>query len=454
MAFTPIGDSRLGNFLQIAYINTIRDQLSGDVRDFEMVKQIKEQDPMGKQVNFLLKTGRGPSAVQYVNASGVSAFPRGQRNRSEEKTAQYKRIYSTVEFDYKLWEQLKRSPSKRYADAFAEEIISKAIESKRRIGADFHGDGTGVMLTVASVSQATIAATGQITITADATDRGFIGLLIEDDVFKIADPDSTLRSPTGASGTAYGWLLLSKDRVAGTATFQLVDSDYSALTATASNVVAGDYLYRVAQPTVPDLTGAISDYGTVSEVIPGLESLAAADGRVVHGITMSGVLAGTVESSGGALSFTKIETVLNNAKIRVGETAYAYKTMLTSPEGHSYLINANEADRRLNSVEDQTRGGRKFIYQHRTDAVETMSSEFCRKDRVWFTPEAKANQGRVLEAHMTDFQAVKPNDMSEFRMSVVNGSYVDQMEANMTASGTLLTRHPAALASIRGFSLT
>lgn len=455
MAFTPISDQALGEFLQVAYINTVRDQLSGDIRDFEMLKMTRDSDPLGRQTNFLLRVGRGPAANQYSNPGSVSSFPKGQLNRQNEYTALYKDIYSTVQFPLKLWQQLKNSPSHRYADAFAEEVVSKALESKRMLGRDMHGDGTGVLLTTASVAEGTIAADGQITITANTTStaRGFVGWCIEDDILIAADPDSTLRTPTGAA-TFYGWKVLEKDRAANTVTLQAVDTNYGDITATASNIVAGDYLYRVGQPTIPDLSGAVADYGSVTEVIPGLEALAARDANVtVHGITMSGTTGATVEASGGTLDFSKIETVLNEAKIRVGESAYAYPNMLMAPEAHSFFININETDRRLNTVDDQVRGGKKFVYQHRTDSVETMSSEFARKDRIWFVPESKAGQGKVLEGHLTDFQAVKPNDMSEFRMSVVNGSYVDQMESNMHCSGTLLSRHPAAIASIRGFTL-
>jgi hypothetical protein len=459
MATGLITDLALGKLLQISYINTLRDQFSGDLRDFEMVKMLTGQEPSGRQVNFSLKTGRGPAATQYVNPGAISAFPRGQRSKPEEFSAFFKNIYSTVEIDLKTFEQLKRSSDRRYAEDVATEMADKALESKRRIGADLHGDGTGVMLTATAADDTDIAA-GQVTVSVSSASnaRGFIGWAIEDDVYLAYSPNgATERTPSGASNF-YGWLVVEKDRRTNTVVLQAVNENYApaAGTITASNIVNGDLFYRVGQPSIPDLSGTVTaDYGTLTEVFPGLESLGANDGRLVHGITMGTKLGASVNDDGGTLSFDHIENVLNDAKLKVGESSYAYPKMLSAPETHSFFIKTNETDRRLNSVTDQHRGGNKFVYQHRTDAVEFMASEFSRRDRIWFSPESKQNQGPVLEMHMTDFAQVAPNDMSAWRMRVNSaGRYIDVMETNMEASGTALTRHPRALAVIKGFSLT
>jgi len=65
------------------------------------------------------------------------------------------------------------------------------------------------------------------------------------------------------------------------------------LTVTAANAIGvGDLLYKAgqnAQLTLPDLSSTVSaDYGTLTVVAPGLETLSAADGRLVHGVLRCG----------------------------------------------------------------------------------------------------------------------------------------------------------------------
>ena len=96
-----------------------------------------------------------------------------------------------------------------------------------------------------------------------------------------------------------------------------------------------------------------------------------------------------------------IENLLNNVKIRVGEGAYSWKMMATSPEGHSKFILDREANRRF-MTQDTTEGGKKFTYQHRNDTLEIYATEFCPK---------------------------------------------------MTGKGTLICKHPAALGVLTNFTL-
>ena len=456
MAFSNISNQALGKFLQVAYIDGIRNQISEDFQDFEFVKMGREGDPNGKQLNFLLKTSYGPSAVQYRNPNFTTDFPKSQRIKTSEYSAFYKEIESTVEIEYNLWKQAKRSPAK-YAEPLAEELLSKVYAAKRRLAADLYGDGTGVVGQVTSVDETNIA-TGVVVVTLTTTDtaRGHLGFFEFDDALIAADLTGTPVVPTTAA-TFYAWLVVARDRKNSKVTLQAVDSDYTPIAVTgapASNLVATNVFYRVGQPTIPDLTSP-GDYGSVTEVMAGLESLAAADGRLVHGITMSGSLAGSVEDFAGAsLDTTAFENALNDVKIRTGEKAYAYKKMMTSPEVHSFFITGRETDRRFQTVEDTKRGGKIFGYQHRSDFLEMVGSEFCPRNRIWMPGEARQNQGKTVECWTTDFESVQANDSGEFHLKPSpNGGHQRLITTYMEASGVMLSRHPAAIASIRNFSL-
>ena len=456
MAFSNISNQALGKFLQVAYIDGIRNQISEDFQDFEFVKMGREGDPNGKQLNFLLKTSYGPSAVQYRNPNFTTDFPKSQRIKTSEYSAFYKEIESTVEIEYNLWKQAKRSPAK-YAEPLAEELLSKVYAAKRRLAADLYGDGTGVVGQVTSADDTNIA-TGVVAVTLTTTDaaRGHLGFFEFDDALIAADLTGTPVVPTTAA-TFYGWLVVARDRKNSIVTLQAVDSDYTPIAVTgapASNLVATNVFYRVGQPTIPDLTSP-GDYGSVTEVMAGLESLAAADGRLVHGITMSGSLAGSVEDFGTAsLDTNAFENALNDVKIRTGEKAYAYKKMMTSPEVHSFFITGREGDRRFQTVDDTKRGGKIFGYQHRSDFLEMVGSEFCPRTRIWMPGEARQNQGKTVECWTTDFESVQANDSGEFHLKPSpNGGHQRLITTYMEASGVMLSRHPAAIASIRNFTI-
>ena len=189
--------------------------------------------------------------------------------------------------------------------------------------------------------------------------------------------------------------------------------------------------------------------------MPGLESLTSNDGRVVHGITMSGSTAGTRYDAGNVqLDTTHIESVMNNVKINVG-SAYSYKQAILAPQAYSIFVNGRDGDRRFNSSEDLKNGARKWSYQHRDDNIELYASEFAKKKRMYILPEAKQGQGKVMEYHGTDFMQVKaPGEKDGFRLKAsVNGGFENTVVSYMDSYGTLICKHPAAVAVIHNFTL-
>ena len=256
------------------------------------------------------------------------------------------------------------------------------------------------------------------------------------------------------------WKVVDRDRQAGTITLESVAADLSKDTAsTASNLVAGDFFTKYEQEiVVPPAYAAANpttvDYGKYTDVIVGLESLAAADGRLVHGMTMSGALKGTEVNAGGdPLDSTQIRRVLDEAKIRAGEQRYSYKKICLAPEAEAAFIESRETDRRFHTVEDNTRGTYSFRYQHRNDAVETYTSEFVPFKRAYILPE-QTNGDKVLEYHGSDFEKVAMSGMSEFHLKPsASGGFERNVVCYMEAIGQLICKHPAAIGRLRNFTI-
>jgi len=221
---------------------------------------------------------------------------------------------------------------------------------------------------------------------------------------------------------------------------------------------ADGVFFRYKQPTggtaALDLTAAVSDYGTVTEVVAGLESLVASDGRVVHGITMEGANAATTEDAGGnPLDVSFLQSVMDQCKINVGPGSYTWKKMCMAPESHAAFIESRETDRRFTSREDAARGIKVFGYQHGNDFLESYTTEYCPKKRLYVLPEAKGGK-KVLEYHGTDFEPVRIGNMPEFHLRPgSSNNHQRRIVTYMEALGTLICKHPAAIARLNNFTL-
>lgn len=452
MAVAPITNLQLGQFLQIAFSEGVRNQISQDFRDWELVMKNKVGAPNGRYLQFLLQSSFGPSAIQYRGATQME-FPTAQQISVSEHNAVYKELDATIEIEYNLWNRAQKSPAK-YAEPLALEIQSKTIASKRRLAADFYGDGTGVVGTVASTS----VSGGKIIVTLDAASnaRGHIGFFEFGDLLVAKDNDNTAAAADTPATTGY-YQVVDKSRsplIGGpdTVTLQALSSTGAVITTTATGLAAGDVFYRAGQLTTLDLTGAIGDYGTATEVLAGLESLVANDGRVIHGITMSGATAGSVVDNGGAAIGTDaIQALMDKVKLAVGQGTYSWKMLAMAPETHSSFVSGRETDRRFHTVEDNKRGIRYFAYQHGNDTLECYTSEFVPKKRIWALPEQKAGS-KVFEFHGTDFETVKVNDSGAFHLKPgANGGHERKVATYMEALVCLICKHPAAVGKLVNF---
>jgi len=459
MAINNVDSLLLGKLLQITFSKGFRRQLVRDHRDWESVKQMTVGMPGGREHRFMFQVGGGPAAIQYAAIGSSGAFPAAQRSAVEEKVAIFKELNATIEIDYMLFGRLKMAPAK-YADNLAMELEDKLVYLKRRVAADLYNDGLGVLGTVASVADAGVASGKvEVTLSALAASRGHIGWFEYDDLLLNCDPDGTADMPAGA----VAWKVVSIDRPNDKVTLQAISAagaPVALANVAAASIDASDLLYRgttSASHSRVDLSGTFAgDYGTATEIMAGLGALVANDGRQVHGITMSGVTGSTIKDC-GASSFdvTHIQQGFSSVKTAVGQGRYKYSSLLCAPEALDVLIEGRETDRRFNSVEDATRGVRKFIYQHAEDAVEFVTSEFCKKKEAIALPSGKGEESKCVEFIGTDFKAVEvPGSSSKFHLRPTSGGgHEKKLVSYMFGLGVLVNQHPKACLKIQNFTV-
>jgi hypothetical protein len=437
MAVNQFDSLPLGKILQIAFSDGIRNQISTDFRDYEMVKRAKVGNSLARELRFMFQSSLGPAAIQYSSVGTPSrAFPSSQNISIQECTATLKELNATIELDYAIFDRARKNPEK-YAEPLAAEIDSKMSAAKRRLAADLYGDGTGVVGTVLSAS----ALSGvQTTVTLNTAGRGHVGFFEYGDLLVA----KTLAGGNSATSGASEWSVTEKIRENNQVVLTRVSGAGTAPS-------AGDLFYRINQVS-PDLSGAIGDYGTLTNVIAGLGTLAANDGRTIHSITMSGVTAGTHYDAGGnPLDVKHVQKLMDKVKLAVGQDRYRWKMLTMAPESHATLIESRETDRRFQTVEDNKRGVKYFAYVHGNDVLECVTSEYVPQNTIYCLPETKAGE-KVLEFHGSDFETVKGQDMTDFHLKVSNSSYVNSMVSYLQASGVLICKHPASIGVIKNFT--
>jgi hypothetical protein len=455
MAINNVDQLVLGKLLQITFSKGFRRQLVRDHRDWESVRQMTVGMPGGREHRFMFQVGGGPAAIQYAAIGAAGAFPKAQRSAVEEKTAIFKELNATIEIDYMLFERLKMAPAK-YADNLAMELEDKLVYLKRRVAADLYNDGLGVLGEVKVGGIVAGAGTGELVLELDVSNgkRGHIGWFEFDDLLVVADSLGAEQMPASVDT----WKVVNIDRATNKVTVKALDSNGAAVAVTTSDISAGELLYRGTKGSHHSLVNLASpgDYGTATEIIAGLEALVSADSRLIHGISMSGSTASTIKNCGAsAIDVTHIQQALSAVKTAVGQGRYKYSQLLCAPEALDSLIEGRETDRRFNSVEDATRGVRKFIYQHAEDAVEFVTSEFCKKDKMYALPSGKGEESKCIEFVGTDFKTVEaPGSSSKFHLRPTSGGgHEKKLVSYMFGLGVLINQHPKACLKIENFTV-
>lgn len=454
MAFSPIGNLDLGKYLQIVFTRGAMVQVSKSQREWEMVSRMRDGNPNGRQRNFLFINSLGYAAAQSSNPTFTGAFPTAQKASIAEYTAYYKQFDVTVELEYNLWKSAQLTPEK-YAEPLAKEIELKAIVARRMMGIYLFGDGTGVFGTAASASDTTGAGGyATVTLSSSSSARGHVRWFQYGDLFLCKNPDGTADNPT-VVGTFYAWRVKNVLPKQNQVVLEAVDAAGNVLSLTASSIDASDLFYRVGQQEIPDLSGAIGDYGSLTDVMPGLETLVSNDGRLVHGITMSGAAAGTIlDWSGAQIDVSALQEGLDEVDMRTGKGEFSYKLAVMAPETRAALIESRETDRRFNSVDDTMRGGKGFGYVHDEDTILFTPSEFCPKQRIYVLPEGKQDGNKVISYFGTDFEAVSVSGGNSMMLKPnANGGFEKNIVSYMQARGVLVAHRPAAVLKIQNFAV-
>lgn len=449
MAINNISDLDLGTFLQIIYSKGIFHQTSRDYSDFDMIKMHNVKIAPSRQYDFQLSTSLAPASTQRRNpGTSDRPFPKGFKIAHEEYSAQFKEIQTTIEVNGNLLARASETPQK-YAELWATQAELSLDGARRVMASEIYRDGTGVL---GHVNAQATPASGRILVQLN-NDRSsnkisYAGWFESDDIIKPINLDGSTASTLAG---AVHLQVVEINELDNTVLFKGLDANFEEVAiTTAPN--ANEVLYRFDQQIFPDLSGAVADYGTIATPLAGFESLAAADGRTVHGMDLEGALAGSqIDALGSSIDVQFIEKAMNKAKRRVGPTRYNWKKMCTSYQTRSALIESKEGDRRFVSVKDNDRGSAEFNYIHGETQLRLGSSEFCPEDAIWMLPEVRSSGEKVMEYVGDEMKVAKYGNMADFHLKVNSGQYVDTVQQFMRGVNLLLCKHPAAIASIVNF---
>ena len=460
MAFSPIGNLDLGKYLQIVFTRGAMVQVSKSQREWEMISRMRDGNPNGRERRFMFINSLGYAAAQTANPALTSAFPSAQKASIQEYTALYKEFDVTVELEYNLWKAASLSPEK-YAEPLAKEIELKSIVARRIMGIHLFGDGTGVFGTASATISSDSATEVAVTLKSGSGVRGHVRWFQQGDLFLAKNPDGTAANPTVDAGTFVAYRVKRIDPKNDKVFFEPIDASGSVLSISDagggvydSNIDEDDVFYRYQQKVIPNLS-SVGDYGSATDVIPGLGSLVANDGRLVHGINMDSSAGGTVLDLGGstALSTDALQEGLDEVDMRVGKGEFSYKQAVMSPEARRELILSREDDRRFNTVEDTLRGGKNFGYMHDEDTVIFVPSEFCPKQDLYVLPEGKQDGNKVISYFGTDFEPVQePMGSKMFLKPASGGGHEKNIVMYMGTRGTLVCHRPASVLKITNWS--
>ncbi len=462
MSINNISDLDLGTFLQIIYSKGIYHQTSRDYSDFDMIKMHNVKVAPGRQYDFQLSTSLAPASTQRRNP-GVSdrAFPKGFKIAHEEYSAFFKEIQTTIEVNGNLLARASETPEK-YAELWATQAELSLDGSRRTMASEIYRDGTGALGHVASAAASNannqIRRTFTLNNDRSTTNKiSYAGWFETDDILILKERDGTasLVNITNGGQTLTYWQVVEIDELANTVLCKGLDADFAPVVEAGATLtqepVADEVFYRYDQQIFPDID-SVTDYGSVSTPIVGYESLAANDGRTVHGMDLEGALAGSQIDAGGASIDVKfIEKAMNKAKRRVGPNRYDWKKMCTSYQTRSALIESKEADRRFVAVTDNTRGSAEFNYVHGETQLRLGASEYCPEDAIWMLPEVRSSGDKVMEYVGDEMKVAKYGNMADFHLKANSGQYVDTVQQFMRGVNLLLCKHPAAIASIINF---
>ena len=448
----------LGSFLQTIFDKGIYHQTSRDYSDWDMIKMHKVAINPGRSFDFQLSTSLAPGSTQRRDPGRPNKkFPKGFTIAHQEYSAKFKEIQSTIELQGSVLERASETVEK-YADVWATQAQLSLDGARRVMSAELYQDGTGALGHVSA--QATPDGNGDILVQLKDSNRNasdnanygisYAGWFLLDDIILPLNRDGSTASPL--AGAAF-LQVPDIDELNGTVKFRGLDANFAEVNITTAPD-ADEVLYRFDQEIFVDFgASSTNDFGDVSTPIVGFESLCADDGRLVHGMTMSGALKGSrVDALGQSIDVKFIEKALNLGKRRVGPDAKDWKSMRTSYQTRSALIESKEADRRFVAVTDNTRGSAEFNYVHGKSQLRLTTSEFVPEDVIWMLPEEKGTGEKVMCYVGDEMKVAKYGNMADFHYKRDgDGNTLDVVEQYLRGNNLLLCKHPASVISIVNF---
>jgi hypothetical protein len=457
MAVTNVRDIDLGLYLKIVSRGAVYNTLNKESAMWDnFARKLKADAEQGGEVRWNMRKSYGAASVQFVPTT-AGAFPKGQKSTMKEGIGYYKDVSLAIEVPITLLRKAEKDPG-RYGKPIAEEVEAKGIAAARLLSSSLTQDGLGIIGEVSTATYDLTANTVTVKLKTTTASRSHVGWFFEEDKLIVArDNTGEQKATINASGTPATpdyWLVVDIDRANDNVTLKPYDSSDVALdisaAASSTDLKANDLIRRYGSLYV-NPAGSITDYGTQTYQWCGLESLAAADGRVVNNVTMSGALKGTRFDCGGDLIEPQdIQQALSQVKSRVGQQTYKYKSAYMAPETYDAMIDEREGDRRFNVATDNARGTASMKYIHRKDNVEFETDDFVKKNRVFICPE-----GDALVYLGSDFDYVRPEGGSAWSFKPnSSGSYNREMVAFMEGCGLFYAQHSAAVCVLENFTLS
>jgi len=446
------GDVTLGELLKIYSTKGVYNNLPTQSDLWKLILSKKVAAPEGKEVRYLLRKAAGYTASQFVPAGEMGTFPMSQAAEHSEGKAFFKDFATSIAVPRHLLNKT-GSDLAQYAMPLAEELNQKGIVTARNLSRTLPGDGSGILGVIGSVSEVANRVAVVLSTTSANAGRSHVGNFQYGEIVQIRSTAGAAQAVTPDSGTVSGYKVHDIDVEADTITLipvEISGSTITELTVSALNTVgAGDVITQLDAAAV-NVSGAIADYGTLSYVWAGLESLLADDGRVVNNLTMSGAISGSrIDAGGATIDKSNFQALLSKIKRRVGKNEYKYTKAIMFDTVYDALLESWESDRQVISIKDTDRGSSKLGYQHGKDNLAFETEEFCPKQRIMVLPE-----GDVIQFRGTDVSQVKVGGANEFMpTSTTNGRHKREVVSYLEGSGLLFNVHPAACGVIENFTV-
>jgi len=468
MAINAVTDKAMGYTLWIDFMDGFTSLVNNDVKDWASLEAIVDASgAAARSMRYAVEPAREVSNAQMMNP-GQSEIPliNGEAEDIVEKEALAKQLEVVAEFDYNVFERVSKSPELYYASPMAKAMFNKMVTSKEHLLLQYYGDGTGRQASISAVAEDS----GVLTITLNNlhSKPGCPFWIRENQKLVPYTNAGVAHDPSVSAGTVAYLKVSSVDYENKQIVCQAFDSSDAQLTIDGvGTLAADDALFNYSDESNGGTfnLSSVADYGNLL-YMPGLQSLGAADGRVVNGTTLSGAYAGTVADLGGrSLYFTDIAKGLAKLDRRVGQGKYEYPFIKVSYDTWRHLTDLDEGNKFLRPIEvidDNGRGAKKYMYYHDDYACEVVRRRFVPDYEMIAEPklmDSMASEDSTIEPPLafkfTGFDYIRePENDRIFRFKInSSGQRVQRVQCHLQTYGTFICSQSAAILRWNNFTI-